>query len=152
MSRSAETIGSSPQETSETVQKDVFCSIVEHSKPAIRVFETDTAVVILDINGGYPLVLSKSHSEDSIPEVLSLAGKLQPHVKKAYGADGVKILMNLGRAAGQEISHPHVHIIPRQQHGDVGRNIVVTDFGERTKLQRKLRALSGDLIPYQYKK
>lgn len=135
-------------ESSEILQKDVFCSIIEHKEPAIRVFETDKASVILDINGGYPLVLSKDHSEESIPEILSLAGKLQPLVKKVYEADGIKILINIGKAAGQEIDHPHVHIIPRKQQGDVGRNIVITDFGERSKLQRKLRALSEDLIPY----
>jgi histidine triad (HIT) family protein len=139
-------------EASETVQKDVFCLIVEHKETAIRVFETDKASVILDINGGYPLVLSKDHSEENIPEILSLAGKLQPLVKKVYGADGIKILLNLGRAAGQEIPHPHVHIIPRQLQGDFGKNIVVTDFGERSKLQRKLRVLSDDLIPYPYKR
>lgn len=139
-------------EVSETMQKDVFCSIVEHKESAIRVFETDKASVIIDINGGYPLVLSKDHSEESIPEILSLAGKLQAHVRKAYGADGIKILLNLGKAAGQEIPHPHVHIIPRQQQGDVNRNIVITDFEERKRLARRVRSLSGDLIPYPNKR
>lgn len=137
-------------EPSEILQKDVFCSIIEHKEPAIRVFETDKASVILDINGGYPLVLSKDHSEESISEILSLAGKLHPLVKKVYGADGIKILINIGKAAGQDIDHPHVHIIPRKLHDDVGRNIVITDFGERSKLQRRLRALAEDLIPYPY--
>ncbi len=141
-----------PQEISEKVQKDVFCLIVEHKEPAIRVFETDTASVIIDINGGYPLVLSKDHSERNLPEILSLAGKMQSRVRKAYGADGIKILMNLGQASGQEISHPHVHIIPRQQQGEVGRNIVIKDFGERNMLARRVRVLCDDLIPYRYKR
>ena len=32
---------------------------------------------------------------------------------KALGADGVNIMQNNGKAAGQEVPHIHIHVIPR---------------------------------------
>ena len=132
--------------------RDIFCEIIERRTPAVRIFDTDRASVIMDLNG-YPLVLSKTHLEEDVPEILSLAGKMAPVVRRVYVADGVRIQLNLGEAAGQEISHPHVHIIPKRKvEGGVGKTITTTDFGEKSKMARKIRKLCEDLIPYPYKK
>ncbi len=133
--------------------RDVFCEIVEQKKPAIRIFETDSALVIMDLHGGYPLVLSKEHSNRSIPQILELAGKMVDPVRNAYHADGVRVILNDGAAAGQEIPHPHVHVMPRNrvEHG-VGRTIVTKTEGEKRRIAKRLRALCEDLVPKNYKK
>ncbi len=132
----------------ETEFPDVFCEIINRRESAIRIFETKDASVIMDLKG-YPLVLSKNHSEESIPEILRLAGKMIIPVKKAYSASGVRIQLNYGESAGQDIFHPHVHVIPRQQISEgVGRNITISDFGEKSKMARKIRQLSKDLVPH----
>lgn len=129
--------------------RDVFCEIVERSSPSIRVFETDLALVIMDKFGGYPLVLSKDHSDKNVPQLLELAGKMLPFVKKAYHADGVRIMLNSGEAAGQEIPHPHVHIMPREKvENGVGKTLSIDDELEKQRMAKKLRELSRDLIPH----
>lgn len=133
--------------------QDVFCEIIERRSPSIKVFETDQALVIMDKFGGYPLVLSKEHSDKNIPQILELAGKMIPFVKKAYHADGVRVLLNQGEAAGQEIPHPHVHIMPRQNvENGVGRTFGSQDELEKQRLAKKLRELSHDLIPHLNRK
>lgn len=69
---------------------------------------------------GHALVISKFPYPDifDIPEdVLSAVAvaskKVAVAVKKAVSADGVNILQNNRSAAGQEVVHYHVHVIPR---------------------------------------
>ncbi len=40
--------------------------------------------------------------------------KLATDLREKLGADGINIMQNNGKAAGQEIPHFHVHIIPRK--------------------------------------
>lgn len=132
--------------------RDIFCDIVEHNAAAVRIFETDSAAVIMDTKG-YPLVLSKTHERSSIPDILSLAGKMIGAVEKAYGVNAVRIQLNFGEAAGQEILHPHVHVMPRVQveHG-VGRTVTIENEELKSKMAKRIRTLCKPLTPYPYKK
>ena len=38
---------------------------------------------------------------------------LAPKVREATGADGVNIIMNNKKSAGQLVDHAHIHIVPR---------------------------------------
>jgi histidine triad (HIT) family protein len=132
--------------------RDIFCEIIDRKSPSIRIIETDYALVIMDLSGGYPLVVSRGHPDTPF-QVLELAGKLIPFVKKAYHADAVRILLNDGEAAGQDIPHPHVHIMPRMQvDNGVGRTIIIKDQQEKEKMARKIRDLSRELVPHLNRK
>jgi histidine triad (HIT) family protein len=101
----------------------VFCKIVTGDVASARVLETEMAVVFLDINplnAGHTLLVPRSHHAHlgELPdEIAAHAGSLLPRicraVKTATGAEGLNVLVNLGRAAGQTIDHVHWHIIPR---------------------------------------
>lgn len=133
----------------ESSEKDIFCEIVERRAPSVRVFETDIALVIMDKFGGYPLILSKEHSDKNIPQILELAGKMMPFVRKVYQADGIRVQLNFGEAAGQEIPHPHVHIMPRKKvENGVGKTFGAEDDLEKQRIAKKLKDLSKDLIPH----
>ena len=59
-------------------------------------------------------------SLDDIPPTLAMhlyevATQLAPVVKQVAGADGMNIIVNSGRAAGQDVFHYHVHVIPRRE-------------------------------------
>jgi histidine triad (HIT) family protein len=83
----------------------------------------------LDINpagllSGHTLVLPKKHfptidemDDEYLTAVILAIKKLVPAINKVSGAQGINVLQNNGKEAGQLIPHAHFHIIPRK-HGD----------------------------------
>ena len=76
---------------------------------------------------GHALVIPKRHAErvaDMAPEdavaVMKLVQRLTRRQGEALGAEGVTIAVNDGRAAGQEVLHVHVHLIPRREKDGAG--------------------------------
>ncbi len=51
--------------------------------------------------------------QEVLARMMQVGQKLALVVKKGMRADGVNLLMNNGIAAGQEVPHAHLHIIPR---------------------------------------
>ncbi|HEV3122374.1 MAG TPA: HIT domain-containing protein [Isosphaeraceae bacterium] len=101
----------------------LFCKIVAGDLPSARVLEADDAVAFLDIhpvNLGHVLVATRAHYPvlAELPaELAASASALLPQlcraVQAATGSDGINVIVNMGRAAGQTIDHVHWHIIPR---------------------------------------
>jgi histidine triad (HIT) family protein len=101
----------------------IFCKIVLKQTPASIIYEDDTIIVFLDIcplNMGHTLVIPKAHYVDifDIPEKeLSQMHKVSKlisiAVKKVTKADGISIIQQNGKGAGQDIFHIHVHVVPR---------------------------------------
>jgi histidine triad (HIT) family protein len=101
----------------------VFCKIAHGEFPSAKVLETDRAVAFLDIhpvNLGHALLVAKEHHptladlpEDLAAHAASLLPRLCRAVQAATGADGLNVIVNNGRAAGQTVDHVHWHIIPR---------------------------------------
>jgi histidine triad (HIT) family protein len=101
----------------------IFCKIVQGQVPSARVLETDEAVAFLDIHPvipGHTLLVPKTHHahlSDLPDSIAGHAGSLLPRlcraIRAATGADGLNVIVNNGRAAGQTIDHCHWHIIPR---------------------------------------
>ena len=101
----------------------IFCKIAAGGIPSNTVYEDEIFRVILDIapaNPGHCLILPKAHAADifELDEALVgkaavLAKKIAFAVKKAVKADGINIIQNNGAAAGQSVSHYHVHVVPR---------------------------------------
>ena len=88
-------------------------------------FEDADVVAFMDIqpvNAGHVLVVPREHFEslEDIPHGLAMhmfevAMELAPVVKQVAGAGGLNIVVNSGAAAGQDVFHYHVHVIPRSQ-------------------------------------
>ncbi len=113
----------------------IFCKIVNNEIPSTTIFEDDNLKVILDINPvnkGHMLILTKKHYNNifDVPEPLltniyPLAQKMASILKTVtqkynkHQIAGINIMQNNGAAAGQEVSHFHLHIIPRHA-GEVG--------------------------------
>lgn len=105
----------------------IFCRIARGEAPAYIVYEDETSLVFLDIfpvEKGHLLVTSKNHYEsahDAPPRVaahvFTVAAALAKIYRTVLGAPGVNIVSNSGRAAGQEVFHFHVHVIPRWRGG-----------------------------------
>ena len=103
----------------------VFCEIVAGTAPAIRVYEDDEFLGILDIRPftrGHTLVIPKLHSVDlTDTPATTLAGMvaLGQRIARATRASGLaatgnNVAINDGRSAMQTVFHIHLHVIPRR--------------------------------------
>ncbi len=117
----------------------IFERIVDGEIPAEIVHETDTVLAFLDANPlapGHTLVIPKAPHKrlrDTPPElsadVFDAVRALTPAIENAVDADATTIGINDGPAAGQEVPHLHVHIVPRFE-GDGGGPIhAIMDAG-----------------------
>lgn len=101
----------------------IFCKIVRKEAPASIVYDDETVLAFLDIrplSAGHALVIPKSHfaeifdaPQKQLSQVHKVAQLIAIAAKKATGADGISIIQQNGKAAGQDIFHLHVHIVPR---------------------------------------
>jgi histidine triad (HIT) family protein len=103
----------------------VFCEIVAERAPAIRVYEDDGYLAILDIRPftrGHTLVFPKQHTvdmTDTPPETcreMVTIGQRIARAARSSGlhADGNNVVINDGRAAFQSVPHIHLHVVPRR--------------------------------------
>jgi histidine triad (HIT) family protein len=107
------------------MEDTIFMKIVRRELPATIVYEDEHTLAFLDIapnNPGHTLVIPKEPARDifDIDEASWLAMMktvhlLAPVIKEAVRADGINLAMNNEVAAGQQVFHPHVHIIPRHE-------------------------------------
>jgi histidine triad (HIT) family protein len=110
----------------------LFCKIISGKIPSNKVYEDDAVFAFLDIypaSEGHTLVAPKKHfcnftdmNAEDVATLFEAARKITAAVEKAFSADGSNIGINNGEAAGQEVLHVHVHVIPRKK-GDGGRGI-----------------------------
>ena len=101
----------------------VFCKIIRGELPAVKVYEDEYVIAFLDIkpiNPGHTLIVPKRHVErleelepDEAQALIYAAARLAPAIVRAVGAEGYNIIVNIGSAAGQEIPHLHLHVVPR---------------------------------------
>jgi histidine triad (HIT) family protein len=101
----------------------IFCKIVNGEIPSARLLETEHALAFLDVNPlnpGHTLLVPRSHHAvlaDLPDDLAAHAGALLPRlcraVKAATRAEGLNVLINSGRVAGQTVDHCHWHVIPR---------------------------------------
>jgi histidine triad (HIT) family protein len=100
-----------------------FCDLIRGAGEVSMCYEDGDVVAFLDIqpvNPGHVLVVPRTHYEslEDIPHSLAthlfeVAMQIAPVVKHVGNADGLNILVNSGAAAGQDVFHYHVHVIPR---------------------------------------
>ncbi len=127
------------------VDSCIFCKIAGKEVPSSLVYEDETALAFLDIrplNEGHTLVIPKEHYENifDIPQELisyihGVTKRVAIAVEKATQADGISIIQQNGKAAGQDIFHLHVHIIPRYEGQKMPRLSEISE-ADREKLSQ----------------
>jgi histidine triad (HIT) family protein len=101
----------------------IFCKIINNEIHSTKIYEDKDVLVILDVrpatkHGGHCLVMPKKHFElitDFPDKLLFKLIKIIKKMSKAllkYG-EGLNILLNNKKVAGQAIPHVHFHLIPR---------------------------------------
>ena len=102
----------------------VFCDIVKGDAPSSVVYSDDTVMAFMDIrpvNAGHLLVVPRAHARYLADMQLETGGqlfrvgmRLAAAVRRSgVRCEGVDLFLADGEAAGQEVFHVHLHVIPR---------------------------------------
>jgi histidine triad (HIT) family protein len=109
----------------------VFCAIVSGGAPATFIHQDDLVVAFMDIRPvqpGHILVVPRTHAQlmpaldDAILfRMWSVANDLNRALRaSALPVEAVSVYVADGEAAGQEVAHVHIHLIPRHAHDGFG--------------------------------
>jgi len=101
----------------------VFCSIVAGEAEASFVAREDRVCAFMDIRpvtDGHLLIVPDSHVEsladmdaEDAAQMFALGIRLATAARATVPCDGVNLFLADGEAAGQEVDHVHLHVIPR---------------------------------------
>ncbi|MBI5223722.1 HIT family protein [Candidatus Micrarchaeota archaeon] len=102
----------------------VFCKIVSGEIPSTKVYEDELVFSFLDINPvnpGHLLIIPKVHSRlvreidpKTVGHIFEVAQKLSIALRNSgLNCEGITFSLADGVAAGQEVQHSHLHLIPR---------------------------------------
>jgi diadenosine tetraphosphate (Ap4A) HIT family hydrolase len=102
----------------------VFCRIVGGLAPASVVFEDRGTIAFMDIRPwtpGHLLVVPKVHAGGLEELAVDAGAAMMRSAMKAAAAlrvselrtEGINFILSDGRAAGQEVFHVHLHVVPR---------------------------------------
>lgn len=132
----------------------IFCDIINGKATASIVYQDELCIAFMDIgpfNKGHVLVAPKTHAKhlaDLDPEIgghiFKIAQKLSAAVRKsAVKCEGINLFLADGEAAGQEVFHTHVHVLPRYKGDGFGLK-----FGrdyEKTPQRSDLDKVASDI-------
>lgn len=101
---------------------NIFAKILRGELPCHKVYEDETALVMMDIfpqSKGHTLVIPKAPSRNlldadpaALAAVMPLVQRVARAVEAATNADGVRLAQFNEGPAGQTVFHLHFHIIP----------------------------------------
>jgi histidine triad (HIT) family protein len=101
-----------------------FCDLIRGAAEVSICHEDADAIAFMDIqpvNNGHVLVVPREHYESllDVPQEIGMhlfqvTMKIANAVRRVTGCDDFNIVVNSGKAAGQDEPHYHVHIIPRR--------------------------------------
>ena len=101
---------------------NIFGKILRSEIPAHKVYEDDSALVMMDIfpqSRGHTLVVPKAPSRNlldadpaALAAVMPQVQKVANAVKRATNADGIRLAQFNEAPAGQTVFHLHFHVIP----------------------------------------
>lgn len=102
----------------------VFCRIIAGELPASLLYEDDLVIAFLDLHQeeppGHVLIVPRRHvpqlydlSDNEAAALMRAAVRLGRAVQAAFQPDGLNLWQSNGAAAGQEIDHFHLHLMPR---------------------------------------
>ena len=106
----------------------IFSKIINREIPATIVYEDELVVAFLDaspVHPGHTLVVPREPfvnildgDPDTLAHMIQVAQRIAQALLQVVKADGVNLHMNNGAAAGQEVFHAHMHIVPRYENDE----------------------------------
>lgn len=135
-------------------QHCTFCDIIRGAGEVSLCYEDADALAFMDIqpvNAGHVLVVPREHYEslEDVPPQLAMhlfdiSMRLAGVVRQVTGCEGLNVVVNSGAAAGQNVFHYHVHVIPRRD-GD-GFDVPLPFAGSAMPDRTLLDAVAAQII------
>ncbi|MBI2647578.1 HIT family protein [Candidatus Woesearchaeota archaeon] len=107
----------------------LICQIIENKVPSKKIYEDDTAIVVLDFNGANPghcFVMPKNHYPilEQVPDfeigrLFQLSNKISMAIFESLGIHGTNIFVANGIPAGQTVAHFAINVIPRKENDGI---------------------------------
>jgi len=101
----------------------LFCAVIDGELPSYKLYEDEYFYVMLDRFPkclGHVLILPKRHAPfifdlqaEEGKRLIPLTQKIAAAMREGLDYKGLNLLQNNGEAAGQEVMHFHLHLIPR---------------------------------------
>lgn len=119
----------------------IFCGILAEKLPASVVFKDDLCWAFMDIrpvNPGHVLIVPTYHApslaeldEESGAHMFRMAQRLAQALRNSgLKCEGINLFLADGEAAGQEVFHVHLHVVPRYTGDGLGLRFG-PDYGNR---------------------
>lgn len=109
---------------SRTAAHCIFCDLIQGASEVSVCYEDREAIAFMDIqpvNDGHVLIVPRNHYESlcDVPaatamHLFEVAMRLAPIIQQVTGSADMNLVVNSGEAAGQNVFHYHVHLIPRR--------------------------------------
>ena len=110
----------------------IFCKIVEGSIPSKKIFENGSVIGFHDLHPQatkHYLFIHKKHTKDIVEMASADPQQIQDVILAIaeFGkaselvSDGMRVVTNLGKHAGQTVFHTHFHVLGGEQLGHFGR-------------------------------
>lgn len=132
---------------------NIFAKILRGDIPSHKVFEDDSALVMMDIfpqSKGHTLVIPKSASRNlldadpaDLSQIMPLVQRVARALKSATGADGIRLAQFNEASAGQTVFHLHFHLIPVYEGVPLGSH--AGGQADATELAELARKIAGQL-------
>lgn len=111
----------------------IFCKIVKGEIPSKKIYEDSEFLAFLDINpltNGHTILIPKEHymmisfvPDEVLSKIQVLAQKLSQLLVESLDCEDVTLIIANGQAAGQQIQHFAIHLIPRYKGDGVKLNL-----------------------------
>ena len=131
-----------------------FCQMLRGELPSSRVLEDALVYALLDIhpiNPGHTLVIPRRHvcaftdlNSQEIVQLALIGQRVASALKASFPhCEGISLSLADGEAAGQEVPHTHLHVIPRRTGDGFGwrRYGSVQDRSELDALAARIRSV-----------
>lgn len=133
-----------------------FCAIAERILPTSFVYADDHLVAFMDIhpvNRGHVLVAPRQHfaslvelPEDIGARIFTVAQRLAAAIRRSgVVCEGITLTLADGAAAGQDVTHCHLHVLPRFK-GDTYRVSTAWSTPPRQELDAVATLIRSALI------
>ena len=107
----------------------IFCAIASGKFDSFKIYEDEDIVAVLDINPmtkGHTLVMPKKHfqflfqmPDEIVNKIFGTVKMLMTLMINITKAQGINILINQGVAAGQNVEHLVINLIPRYPNDNI---------------------------------